>query len=345
MTAQYQRYIELKAQHPKKYARDLAALMGISEAELTAIRSGHEAQPLRPEMRELLHALEAVGETKCITRNEYAVHEHLGVFSHVHINAHAGIVLNPRALDLRVFVNQWASVFHLQEMTGHGERQSLQFFDQHGDAVLKVYATQNTHTEAWQQLIARFRDEAPTDLSVTPVLAPRYADDFDAALLEKEWREMTDVHQFFRLLKKHGVSRQQAFHAVGSDLAQRIDNGSLSSLLESVRVQGNEIMIFVGNRACTQIFTGKIEKLTPMDNWLNIFNAAFTLHLQEQQIAESWITRKPTVDGIVTSLELFAADGTQIAQLFGQRSEGQPEQPEWRQQLTNLALTTDGATA
>lgn len=345
MTTHYQQYNELKTQNPKKYARDLAALMGISEAELTAIRAGHEAQPLRPEMGELLHALEAVGETKCITRNEYAVHEHLGVFSHVHINAHAGLVLNPRALDLRVFVNQWASVFHLQEMTAHGERQSIQFFDQHGDAVLKVYATENTHTEAWQQLIAHYRAEAPMAFSVTPAVATRYADEFDAALLEKEWRAMTDVHQFFRLLKKHGVSRQQAFHVVGNDLAQRVDNGSLSALLTTVQQQENEIMIFVGNRACTQIFTGKIEKLMPMDNWLNIFNPAFTLHLQEQQIAESWITRKPTVDGIVTSLELFAADGTQIAQLFGQRSEGQPEQSEWRQQLTNLTQTTEGVTA
>jgi hypothetical protein len=33
----------------------------------------------------------------------------------------------------------------------------------------------------------------------------------------------------------------------------------------------------------------------------------------------------------VTSLELFAADGTQIAQLYGQRSEGTPEQKRWRE--------------
>jgi putative hemin transport protein len=33
------------------------------------------------------------------------------------------------------------------------------------------------------------------------------------------------------------------------------------------------------------------------------------------------VTRKPTSDGHVTSVELFAKDGTQIAQLYGQRSE------------------------
>lgn len=60
-------------------------------------------------------------------------------------------------------------------------------------------------------------------------------------------------------------------------------------------------MIFVGNRGCVQIFTGVVEKLTPMKGWLNIFNPTFTLHLLEETIAETWVTRKPTADGHVTS--------------------------------------------
>jgi putative hemin transport protein len=44
------------------------------------------------------------------------------------------------------------------------------------------------------------------------------------------------------------------------------------------------------------------------------------------------VTRKPTSDGHVTSVELFAKDGTQIAS-YGQRSEGHPEQAQWRAQV------------
>lgn len=77
-----------------------------------------------------------------------------------------------------------------------------------------------------------------------------------------------------------------------------------------------------------------------MKGWLNIFNPTFTLHLLEETIAETWVTRKPTADGHVTSLELFAADGTQIAQLYGQRTEGEPEQTQWRAQID--ALTPKG---
>lgn len=52
---------------------------------------------------------------------------------------------------------------------------------------------------------------------------------------------------------------------------------------------------------------------------------------------ESWITRKPTQDGFVTSLELFDSKGQQIAQLYGQRTEGTKEQQQWREQLNALA--------
>ncbi len=43
-----------------------------------------------------------------------------------------------------------------------------------------------------------------------------------------------------------------------------------------------------------------------MRGWLNIFNTTFTLHLREDSADEVWVTRKPTSDGYVTSVELFA---------------------------------------
>lgn len=337
MTTLFERYQVLKSEQPKKYARDLAAMMNVSEAELCAARCGHDAQRLQSRFTDLLTALEAVGETKNITRNEYAVHEHLGLYQNLRIGAHAGLVLNPRELDLRIFPGQWHSAFALREQSARGERQSIQIFDRHGDAVLKIYNTDNTDMAAWQALIEQFSDSAPAPLAVAAAQPDAYAGRIDAAAIESEWRAMTDVHQFFGLLKRHNVSRQQAFRAVGDDLAWRVENNALAQLLDLALQDGNEIMIFVGNRGCTQIFTGAIEKVVPMENWLNVFNPRFTLHLMEDQIAECWITRKPTVDGFVTSLEIFAADGTQIAQLFGQRLEGTPEQTRWREQIASLS--------
>ena len=333
----YAQWLELKEQNPGKYARDIATLMGIAEAELTWHRVGHDAWRLQGEIRDIIAALESVGETKCICRNEYAVHEQVGAFTHQQLGDHAGLVLNPRALDLRLFLSQWASFFHLRETGPRGERQSIQFFDRQGDALLKVYTTDRTDMTAWGDLLARYIHADNPPLALTAAETPAQTDvSVEGSVVDKAWREMTDVHQFFGLLKRHSLSRQQAFRLVGDDLACQVDNSALAHLLGAAQQDNNEIMIFVGNRGCVQIFTGQIEKLTPMKGWLNIFNSTFTLHLRDDTIAESWVTRKPTSDGFVTSLELFAADGTQIAQLYGQRTEGEPEQTQWRLQVESL---------
>ncbi|RLR18527.1 hypothetical protein D8L93_00125 [Sodalis-like symbiont of Bactericera trigonica] len=159
---------------------------------------------------------------------------------------------------------------------------------------------------------------------------------FDTAHVEQEWWAMNDVHQFFGLLKRHGLPRQQAFRAVSNDLAYQVENDALRVLLPRLEAAGNKIMIFVGNRSCIQVFAGPVQKQAPMENWLNIFNPTFTLHLREDTIAESWVTRKPTRTGMVTSLELFAADGAQIAQFNGQRTEGESQQRHWRQHIAAL---------
>lgn len=228
------------------------------------------------------------------------MHEQVGEFTHQHLSGHAGLVLNPRALDLRLFLSQWASAFRLND----NGRQSIQFFDPHGDALLKVYTTENTDMAAWDALIVAQTQQSPAPLAIRPADPLKFADSADGEALENEWRAMTDVHQFFGLLRKYNLSRQQAFRLVSDDLACRIDNQTLPGLLETIRQDGNEIMIFVGNRGCVQIFTGALEKVAPMRGWLNIFNTAFTLHLREESVDEIWVTRKPTSDGHVTSVEL-----------------------------------------
>ena len=332
----YSRYLTAQADNPRLYARDLAALLGVSEAQLTAARVGHDARRLADEPKALLAALESVGELKAITRNARAVQEQVGHYHNQQLDGHAGLILNPGGIDLRLFMKQWHSAFVLEETSSRGVRHSLQFFDPQGDAIHKVYTTDNSDMAAWQQLLARFvREENPAVENV-PAVPQAYATEVDSERLEREWRGMTDVHQFYLILHRHRLSRQQAFNSVSDDLARRVDNQTLAELLNRVREDGNPIMVFVANRGAVQIFTGPVLRVEPMRGWLNIFNPQFTLHLLDSEIAESWITRKPTADGIVTSLELYAADGTQIAQLYGERREGQPEQALWREQLAEL---------
>ncbi|MGE0973150.1 hemin-degrading factor (plasmid) [Klebsiella sp. WOUb02] len=331
-TELYKRYIEIKENTPRPYARDLATQLGVSEAELIDSRVGYDVHRLKSDILALLNALENVGEVKALTRNDFAVHEHMGCYSRQSLNGHTGLILNPGGIDLRLFLHHWQCAFAVHESGKH----SLQFFDGQGDAVHKVYALPGTDMVAWQKIIEQFTDNSGQPFSPSTARVAHYADKVDAEKVEQEWRAMTDVHDFFLLLHRHNISRQQAFNAVSDDLAYRVDNSAVQGILNQAQAERNDIMIFVANRGCVQIFTGIIEKLEPLRGWLNIFNERFTLHLKDDAIIESWVTCKPTKDGFVTSLELYSADGNQIAQLFGQRSEGLPEQAIWRKQISSL---------
>lgn len=113
---------------------------------------------------------------------------------------------------------------------------------------------------AWSELLARFIADENTPLELKAGDAPVVQMRADASVVEQEWRAMTDVHQFFTLLKRHNLTRQQAFNLVADDLACKVSNSALAQILESAQQDGNEIMVFVGNRGCVQIFTGVVEK-------------------------------------------------------------------------------------
>ncbi|VTP67162.1 Hemin transport protein hemS [Leclercia adecarboxylata] len=107
-----------------------------------------------------------------------------------------------------------------------------------------MYTTDNTDVSAWGDLLSRFifADNPPLALKAADPTAN--VTTADAATVDSEWRAMTDVHQFFGLLKRHSLTRQQAFRLVSDDLACQVDNRALSQLLNDARQAGNEIMIF-----------------------------------------------------------------------------------------------------
>ncbi|MEQ4673310.1 ChuX/HutX family heme-like substrate-binding protein [Providencia vermicola] len=341
----YKDYLQLKQQFPNNYARDLAAQLNITEAELLYSRVGHDnVKRLSGHLPELLHTLSTIGQAKAITRNDYVVSIQTGLYDNPRFSDHAGLFLNPGKLDLRMFFAQWDSIFTLTEQVGNGIRHSIQFFDKNGDAIHKVYSCEHTDMKVWQDIIAHYTsiDNPPLQLDTVLSFSNSEISDETKQQIEQQWRDMSDVHQFFTLLKTHNLSRQQVFRIVSNELAWQVPTNSLSQLLSLAHQAKNEIMLFIGNRGCVQIFTGVINKLSPLKiessqtDWLNVSSNDFNLHIIENGISECWVTRKPTQDGFVTSLEVFDNQGNQIIQMYGQRTEGAPEQTQWSQQILSL---------
>ena len=73
------------------------------------------------------------------------------------------------------------------------------------------------------------------------------------------------------------------------------------------------------------------------EQWYNVMDPDFNMHLDMSQISQSWIVRKPTEDGIVTAIEVFNDKGDIIVQFFGKRKPGIPELDVWRETVEQLA--------
>jgi putative hemin transport protein len=344
-----QAWQQARAQHPHARHRDVAASQGVSEAELIDAHTdqafgadprapGLRALRLRPAWQGILAGLQGVGEVMALTRNASCVHEKVGRYEDVGSlgapGAPVGLVLGAD-IDLRLFWRRWAAGWWVEEGFGPSRepQRSLQFFDAQGHAVHKVFARPHTDHAAWAELGDTFTAAEAVAFTPAPAAPPeRERDDaaVDVAAFRSDWAAMRDTHEFFGLLQRHGLRRTQALRLAEPQFAQMVEPSCAREVLHRAARGAVSLMCFVGNPGVIQIHSGPIDRVAVMGPWLNVLDAGFNLHLREDHIAQAWAVAKPTADGLVSSLELFDAQGETIAMFFGARKPGQPELCAWR---------------
>ncbi|WCM92019.1 hemin-degrading factor [Acidovorax sp. NCPPB 2350] len=335
-------------------ARDAALHLGLSEGAAIAAHAGEhghpiKAVPLQGAWVEMLQALGACGPLMALTRNEGTVHEKTGTYQNISATGpqgRIGIALGAD-IDLRLFFQHWHAGYAVSEPGRAADQppvRSLQFFDPHGDAVHKVYLREASDAAAFDALVERFAQPSAGYVFRlrAPAPVPRPDAHIDAAGFLQAWSELRDTHDFFGLLTRFGVERQQGLRLAEGRFARRLGPDSVAALLRSAADGALPIMVFVGNAGCIQIHTGTVHRVEPLETpaarWINVLDAGFNLHLRADRIAHVWVVEKPTADGVVTSVEAFDADGEVMAMFFGERKPGRAELPEWRALVAQLPL-------
>ena len=340
-------FAAMRRDGPRRH-RDIAKILMISEAELIAAHCAVateqeeralQAIRLNDQWSEQISNLESLGRVMALTRNASCVHEKTGFYSPVTQMEEIGLVQG-EAIDLRIFYKKWHIGFAVTEKTARGTQHSLQYFDRTGVAIHKIFMRPESQFSAFDAFRSRFSaSEQFADISVyaQPEAKPELRDsEINIRALQQDWYAMRDTHDFFRILNKHSLGRLQSFRLIGAECAFTVRPAECRRILSIVADKKIPIMVFVSNPGVIQIHTGVISNISVNQGWLNIMDPDFNLHLRQDHVASVWVVRKPTVDGVVTSMELFDHAGELIAMLFGQRKPGYPENIQWRALLDGL---------
>jgi putative hemin transport protein len=338
--------------------REAAHQAGVSEGEAVAMHTpsawpdrhrnepGMHAIPLIPHWLELLQALQTCGPLMALTRNDSVVHEKTGVYRDVSGDGPVGLALGAD-IDLRLFWRHWCAGFAVCDAPDRPPR-SLQFYDSSGYAVHKIFTRPATDETAWMSVVEQFFDaDAPPPMFVPRASASPVGlrDMPDGESFLNDWSAMQDTHEFFGILKRHGISRIQAMQMARGVFTHDHSPHMVERLLKAASSDAVPIMVFVGNPGCIQIHTGPVQRVQTMDlkgqTWVNVLDEGFNLHLLLDDVASCWSVRKPTSDGDVHSLEVYDRRGECIAMFFGARKPGQPESSAWRALLRSI----DGVSA
>lgn len=332
-----ERWEALKTENPRLRIRNAAEKLGVSEGELLVTDLGSGVTRLRNEFAAILLDVEKLGKVMGLTRNDECVHERKGVYLNGDFsNSHAQIFVGDD-IDMRIFLSAWASAFAVVD----GDKKSLQFFGKDGSAIHKIYLTKDSDTAAFDALVEKYRSDDQNSALVVeeiPAAAAEKPDsDIDTEGFRQAWLDLKDTHDFFGLLRKYGVSRTQAMRLAPDEYhARKIGNEKVAELLEKAAKADFPIMVFVGNRGNIQIHTGQVNRVLWHESWINVMDPDFNLHLDTAGIHETWVVRKPTEDGVVTSVEVFNDKGEIIVQFFGKRKPGLPELAEWQELVSSL---------
>lgn len=336
------RYLDLKQQHGRHfYPREGARKLGISECALMA--ANPDAVYLGTDTRPIVLRLKELGLVECIVRNSHAVHEKSGLYENVSLTKTTGIALNVGELDLRIFASHWKHALAVKDDGRSPVSYSIQFYDEHGEAIQKVFLRDQSKLDAWQALVDDFaRNEIPLFGQPAPprIRQARRLSPEELAGFQTRWQELKDIHHFGGLLETYGIDRIAAYEQAPEEMAFRVPQDAFEHVFAAARDSNTEIMIFVGNRGIVQIQTGRVHHLSRMHGWLNIMDKTeerFSMHLHDSALEQIWLVRRPTRDGIVTCVEGFDDAGETVLIVFGRREEGEQEQPAW-QAITRTLL-------
>lgn len=301
---------------------------------------GDRVLRLQDEPARLFRALRRFGQLEAGTANRACSLWQTTAHGDLEYAAVCGVArLRRGPVTLECFPRQWAAVLAVLAPVAGIAPRSLLCFDAHGALRHQWHVPAGSAGLAFEELVCALLHPDQRDLPrPRPLVAPVEAAHVDLAALEQGWSVLREPADFAGLLRRHGLRRLRAYRLVRDKFARPVSLDSVPALLSLGAARQTPLSLRCGNRGAVQRFEGALPLPAWQGDTLCVRQGGLRFSLSMRDVASVWRVRKPSVDGVVTTIELFDGQDERVLTISGARGYGRMELPSWRALLADSLL-------
>jgi putative hemin transport protein len=313
-------FVSLRVEKNHRH-RDIASLLNVTEVELIDSHVGvtklesiksfpslARAIRLKPSWSNIIHDVRSFGEVMSLTRNVHAVHENLAFYKQTSFSDGVGMVLSEE-LTMRLMYEKWEHGYLFEECKSTVLQRSIQFFDEFGTPVHKIFLMPHSHH--W------FFDE----------LAKRWADsNQEPGIIVQEKFEPDEP-----IIKGGLVSIIEERYASQKEI---IDPDVVHSLLRSSVELKLPLICTVQNDGANQSHDGILDEVRDHNHWLHLINQQFNCHLQLALMPKMFINHQESP----YSIEMMNEEGFLLASIAVSAKATPADRQAWEELLDKVKV-------
>ena len=279
--------------------QELAQFLEITEAELVDAHVGiskldviksvpqlARAIRLKKPWSSLIPMIQRLGDVMSSARNKSTVHELKGSYKNAYLeNETYKIVSDHFQLQLKYLRCEFAYLF--EECQEDAVQRSIQFFDECGQAMYKIFLLPDSHHWYFDEIAKRHGDTHQEP----------------GILIHDQMIEEISV-------QSSQINRFNELKQLGCECAKPIDTEALCFILESAAHLKLPLKISLTNLAVHQTYQGPVHEWSNVNSWGHLIHQDFKLNLDLRKIPLIWLVHHLHRENMKTSIELCNQNGT-----------------------------------
>jgi putative hemin transport protein len=299
---------KLKTQKPGIRIKEAADILHVAEAELLVTRCGENVKRLNHNPIAILNAISKVDEVMALTRNASVVIETSGKYPTFLLEDH-WLIGNNDDFHIIFDTNIITHIFAVTDEFAGQTRNSIQFFDAAGRAIHKIYfdisAPQETYASITHAFLSPNQEKEINCFNYSKTTRVEIS---KQTALQK-WESLKNYHRFDNLEFYLGNALLDIVTHLDEERARKIPAEMLTQFLLGVGNKNISISYIVKNIGCTQLFRGPIRNVFAKDDWFNVKDPEFNLHILKTHLDAGYLVHVPLINNYRLALLFFNKQG------------------------------------